>query len=226
MNREGNVAPAGRSNERGMALFSALIILAAVSLLAVGLTGDNATSLRIAGNRKVQQQTFELADGGANLGVQVLLDHLYPDLADPATDYPDPDATVALVPGELSLTHFHRDPNLLKDIQGYEGNDNADDPENGAADISFDLHPTPDAGLPYAEATQTVDIDRLRASYLSGSSIEFAAGYEGVGKGAAAGSVAVVYQIRSIASPSASASVAPEVDVVYRKVSQVIGGGK
>lgn len=216
----------GIRGERGMALFSALIILAAVSLVAVGLSSDTSSEMKIAGNRRVHQQAFQLADGGADLAIQVLLDHLYPDIADPENDYPPYDTSVSLLDGELTMNHFQRDVNLMKDIQGYDGNDNDLDPGNGSPDISFDLHPYPESGLPFADTHVVVDIDRLRVGYVHGSSIEYAAGYEGVGKGAAAGSVIVVFGVTSTATPSNSPSVSPEVVVVYRKVSQIIGGSK
>jgi hypothetical protein len=132
------------------------------------------------------------------------------------------------------MTHFQTDPNLLLDIKGYPGNDNDDDMdiENLATyppDISFELAAA--SGLPYSDATVYIDVDRLKAKYLVGSSIEFAAGYEGIGKGAGAGSVAVYYGIRSRAATKVAAGnpeprIHGQVGTVYRKVSQVVGGGE
>jgi len=222
------------AGQEGMVLLSTLMILSAVSLVAVGMSGDTTTALQVAGNRRISEQHFHLADGGADLGVHVVLDYLYPDAVDPDTDFPLYDDNISLIPGNLDMTHFQTDPNLLSDIKGYPGNDNDDDMdiENLALyppDISFDL--TAGSGLPYSDATVFVDVDRLKANYLHGSSIEFAAGYEGIGKGAGAGSVAVYYGIRSraattVADGDPQPRIHGQVGTVYRKVSQVVGGGE
>ena len=222
------------AGQEGMVLLSALLILSAVSLVAVGMSGDTTTALQVAGNRRLTQQAFHLADGGADLGAYVILDYLYPDAVDPDTDFPAYDDTLSLMDGKLQMSHFQTDPNLMSDIKGYPGNDNQDDPdiENLALyppDVSFDL--TAASGIPFEDSTVLVDVDRLKAKYLEGSSIEFAAGYEGIGKGAGAGSVAVYYGIQSRAAGTVALGdpqprIHGQVGTVYRKVSQVVGGGE
>ncbi len=233
MKKQDDSKRAASAGQEGMVLLSTLLILAAVSLVAVGMSGDTTTALQVAGNRRAAQQDFQLADGGADVGAYAVLDYLYPDAVDPDTDFPPYDDTISLLGGNLLMTHFQTDPNIMADIKGYPGNDNADDPDldNLAlhpADISFDL--TPAAGIPFEKSTVLVDVDRLKAKYLVGSSIEFAAGYEGIGKGAGAGSVAVYYGIRSraartVAAGDAQPRIHGQVGTVYRKVSQVVGGG-
>jgi len=222
------------ADQEGMVLLSTLLILSAVSLVAVGMSGDTTTALQVAGNRRLSQQAFHLADGGADLGAHVVLDYLYPDAVDPDSDFPLYDDTISLMAGKLEMTHFKTDPNLMSDIKGYPGNDNDDDPdiENLALyppDLSFEL--TAASGIPFEDSTVLVDVDRLKSKYLVGSSIEFAAGYEGIGKGAGAGSVAVYYGIRSRAASTVAMGdpqprIHGQVGTVYRKVSQVVGGGE
>ncbi len=222
------------AGQEGMVLLSTLLILSAVSLVAVGMSGDTTTALQVAGNRRLSQQAFHLADGGADLGAHVVLDYLYPDAVDPDTDFPLYGDSISLMDGKLQMTHFKTDPYLMSDIKGYPGNDNKDDPsiENLALyppDLSFDL--TAASGIPFEDSTVLVDVDRLKAKYLVGSSIEFAAGYEGIGKGAGAGSVAVYYGIRSRAASTVTLGdpqprIHGQVGTVYRKVSQVVGGGE
>ena len=216
----------------GMVLVSSLLILASISLIAFGLAGDSTTELRIAGNRRLHQQAFSLADGGAHVGVQVILDHLYEDAVDVGTDYPAESQEVPLIVDEahpernLYMRHFKMDPNILADIKGYPENDNALDPENNAPDVQFELASQPDASG--RDARIDIDLDRLQAKMQPGSSIEFAAGYEGVGKGAGTGSVAIFYAIRSMAAvePAPTGESAPtrasarsSVTTVYKKVS-------
>jgi len=210
----------------GMVLISTLLILASVSMIALGMSSDTSSDVRIAGNRKQFEQTFHVADGAADLGVQVLLDHLG-DTVEPEDDYPGTEP-ISLVDGQLYMSGFHRDANLLADIQGYEeGNDNAEDPDpdNGyPADLSFDL--TAPSGSTFTNSSMTVDIDHLGRKFLDGSSIEFAAGYEGVGKAASAGGVAVYLAVHARSGAQSASSITSEVSTVYRKVSQVIGGGE
>ena len=222
------------AGQEGMVLLSSLLILSAVALVAVGMSGDTTTALQVAGNRRLTQQAFHLADGGADLGTHVVLDYLYPDAVDPDTDFPLYDDVISLMDGKLKMTHFRTDPNLLADIKGYPGNDNQNDPdmENLALyppDVSFEL--TAASGIPFEDATVLVDVDRLKSRYMEGSSIEFAAGYEGIGKGSGAGSVAVYYGIQSRAAGTVALSdpqprIHGQVGTVYRKVSQVVGGGE
>ena len=117
------------AGQEGMVLLSTLLILSAVALVAVGMSGDTSTSLQVAGNRRLNQQAFHLADGGADLGAHVVLDYLYPDAVDPDSDFPLYDDTISLMDGKLQMTHFKTDPYLMSDIKGYPGNDNKDDPD-------------------------------------------------------------------------------------------------
>lgn len=206
------------ASHEGMVLISSLLILASVSLLAFGLAGDSTTELRIAGNKRLRQQAFDLADGGTNVGVQALLDYLN-EAVDPDQDYPDPQAEVELVEGTLYLRNFQLDPTMRDDIMGYNG------PTPGT--ISFEISSNP-GGTDPSDSNVTIEIQRLSAKLLAGSSIEFAAGYEGVGKGAGTGSIGVYYSIDSratnpVQSPTPARS---EVATVFRKVSNVIAGAQ
>lgn len=206
----------------GMVLISTLLILASVSLIALGMSSDTTSDVRIAGNRKQIEQAFHLADGAADMGVQVILDHM-DDAVDPEEDYPDT-STFTLLEGKLYLGNFRMDADVYADIQGYTENDNEADPENGSPDVAFTL--TAPAGTTFSAIDVSIDIDRLGADYVAGSSIEFAAGYEGVGKGAGAGSVAVYLAVHSRTNPQANPALTSEVSTVYRKVSHVIEGGQ
>ena len=203
----------------GMVLFSSLLILASVSLLAFGLASDATTELRIAGNRRLNEQAFNISDGGANVGVQVVLDHLY-EAVDPAVDYPG-EEEIPLITDGLFMSHFRMDANLLADMKGYPGNDNAQDPESAPADVYFEL--SSQAGASKPDSSVVVDIDRIGAKLMAGTSVEFAAGYEGVGKGAGAGSVGIFYAVDSIATRESARS---DVTTVYRKVSNVLSGAE
>ena len=60
MNNENRSYERLLGNNSGMALISTLLILGAVSLIAVGMSGDTSTVLKIAGNRKQLKQEPKL----------------------------------------------------------------------------------------------------------------------------------------------------------------------
>jgi hypothetical protein len=55
--------------------------------------------------------------------------------------------------------------------------------------------PTPNAVLTISNYTVNMDIDRLYARPKPGSSLQFAAGYQGIGGGAAGGGIEILYRI-------------------------------
>lgn len=172
-----------RPGQDGMILVSALFIVAAASLIAVGLASDTTTDFRIAGNRRVHQQNFYLADGGLNLGVQVARDFILnrdEGLVEPAEDYPS-SGTIALNDdGTLYMRDFTMDADhVIDDLDGTLGEDNAldgTDPDNTAAppDIRFDLVSSSSSSEP--ETTITMDLDLLARD--AWGDIKFATGYD------------------------------------------------
>ena len=119
-----------------------------------------------------------LAFGGAEAGV---------DLAIPVIE-----GTIesgALVPpapiGIITVLDTGAAPNLLGEITA--SSDNNSDTASGTPDITAVLN----------GVDVQIDIDRLYSYQLPGGAIEFAAGYEGVGAGAAGGGTGVLYRIDS-----------------------------
>ncbi len=229
-NRRQDPLPRALLRQDGMVLLSTLLILASVSLMAIGMSSDTASDVKIAGNRKLIEQTFHLADGAADVGVQILLDY-FNDAVDPESDYPGPGAVFPLAGGAFYLKDLRLHETLHADIKGYPENDNEEDSVNHNPDIAFTLEGPSGSSL-FTTLDVAIDIDRLGASYLPGSSIEFAGGYEGVGKGASAGSVAVYYAVHTQASPPPRQTpagggpppLASQITTVYRKVSHIVDG--
>jgi len=178
-------APLGRTlaREHGMVLLSALLLLAATSLIAVGLASDTATDFQVAGNRRIQHQAFFLADGGVNLGVQITRDFVLnrdEGIVDPETDYPGSGTLSLSSDNSLYMKNFQMDAaHVLDDLSGYSLNDNlldGTDPEQvtNPADVRFDLVTTPGAANPMA--TITLDLDLLARDPWG--DIKFATGYD------------------------------------------------
>jgi len=132
----------------GMALISALYVLAAVALLAAGMASDTMTDFKIAGNRRIHQQVFYLADGGLNIGVQIVRDIVWNQddgIVNPEMDYPHDESVALNADRTLYMENFSMDVNhIIEDLYGFEGNDNetdGTDPESidPRPDIMFDL---------------------------------------------------------------------------------------
>src|SRR5256712_6318123 len=62
---------------------------------------------------------------------------------------------------------------------------------------------TRNAVLPISNNAVNIDIDRLYAKPKSGSSLQFAAGYQGTGGGAAGGGIEILYRIDCYANSTA-----------------------
>src|SRR2546422_3659807 len=102
---------------------------------------------------------------------------------------------------------------LQAEIMGQsEDNTDSADPTVGS---------TRNAVLTISNYTVNIDIDRLYAKPKSGSSLQFAAGYQGTGGGAAGGGIEILYRIDCYANSTAGgiAQAAGHVAGVYACVS-------
>ena len=173
----------GRNPQSGMILVSALLLLAATSLIAVGLAADTTTDFQVAGNRRVQQQTFYMADGAVNLGVQVTRDFVLnwdEGLVDPQEDYPGAGVLSLSDDGTLYMKNFSMNAaHVIDDINGYTANDNdldGTDPNElgNPADVRFDL--IRDSSEGSADTAITMDLDLLAKDPWG--DVKFATGYD------------------------------------------------
>jgi len=185
------------SNERGVVLIFALVIMLVATIIGSSATMTSQVDLKISGNTKVIRTSFYVAEGGIQLAPKVIgriiTDRALPALAD------------------TPLLTYDTD-NLLDKIMGYIEDD---DPGTDTTDIVMNQGTQGDLAL---------DLSRTRTEYLSGGGVEFAAGTEGVGVGGAT-NTAVHYNLVStgIVGTAPRTSVA-QVASQYRKVVGVAGG--
>ncbi len=107
---------------------------------------------------------------------------------------------------------------LYKDIAGYANIVNDATLPNELSVVAFDPDQpdtNPDVSFNVDTGPATVDIDKMMVSWMFGSSIQFASGYEGVGKGGGSGFYS--YQ-RVNATGSGLAGSEAEVGKIYRYV--------
>lgn len=185
------------SNERGVVLIFALVLMLVATIIGSSATMTSQLDLKISGNTKVIRTSFYVADGGIQMAPKVI-SRIITDRALPAlSDTP-------------LLTYD--DANLLEKIMGYI---EEDDPDTDISDISM------------TQGTQgsiAVDLSRLGTQYLSGGGVEFAAGTEGVGVGGSA-SAAIIYSLASRGTVGTSPrTTVSDISAHYRKVAGVAGG--
>jgi hypothetical protein len=184
-----------QNNEQGSVLVVALVILVLLTIIGISATTTTNIETQIAGNDKFQKIAFYIADGGIPATAKVITAVM------DAGDEPDD-----LGP---AVTYLGEDGSLLDKVMGYNEITDTDEP-----DVNFQI------GSVNNEAN--VDIHRTRTEILAGGGVEFAAGSEGVGAGAAGGGVAIFYNIGSEGSgPSNSRS---NIIADYRKVVGIVGG--
>ncbi|HDM89956.1 MAG: hypothetical protein DRQ06_00730 [Candidatus Hydrothermota bacterium] len=149
-------------NDRGIALITVLILLAAAMLVGIYAIYMTTKGLEITGGVRRYSNALEAAQAGVDLGVAEI-EKSFVEGGDPSDQ-------------ETDLGSYH----------------------------------------------VKVEIKRLFAAHVTGGAVEFAAGYEGLGKGSAGGGTAVYYRIISTARGPRSSRV--QIEALYRKSINIHGG--
>ena len=185
------------SNERGVVLVFALVLMLVVTIIGSSATMTSQVDLKISGNTKMIRTSFYIADGGIMLSPKVI-SRIITDRALPAAS-------------DTPLLTYDT-ANLLEKIMGYIEDD---DPDTDTTDISMDKGTL---------GNIAIDVSRVETHYLSGGGVEFAAGTEGVGVGGSA-SAAIIYNLASRGTVGISPrTTESDISASYRKVVGVAGG--
>ncbi len=162
-----------------MALISALLLIMIVSLMAVGISSDTSMDVRIAGYQKFKAVSFGYAESGSSAATEILEENIF-DAGWPggimSFSYP-------LLSGRYNGTVTIDDGDFYM-----KANPSNNRVVNMTGDIKADII-----------------IQRLLSMLATGGAIQMSAGYEGVGKGAGAGGVHVIYDIETLGRGSDSA---------------------
>ena len=162
------------NNERGAVLITTLLLIVIITLIGLIAINTATVDIQISGQTKRSSMAFGGAEAGVDLAIPVIEGTL---------------ASGALVPpaptGIITALDTGAAPNLLGEITA--SSDYNTDTASGSPDITAELN----------GVDVQIDIDRLYSYQLPGGAIEFAAGYEGVGAGAAGGGTGVIYRIDS-----------------------------
>lgn len=171
-----NLQSAICNSQDGMVLIVSLLLLLVATVMGITALSTSTTNVMIAGNQRLKELNFAGADSGIYVSDPIIDDTAYYNTV--ATKYAD------LIPNSTDF---------LNEINGTLTNDCpalSQTCTTPAPDIQFDLD---------ADTTVYVDVDYLYAAFSAGSAIEFASGYEGLGKSAAGGGVNVYYGLISVA---------------------------
>jgi hypothetical protein len=161
------------SNEDGSTLLISLMILSLALALGIFSLTTTDIELRLAGNERLNKKTFYAADGGTEVGQEIL----ELNIACPSGFSSD---------GILIGNAFVVD----KDFWLQE--------TAPASPYPSDDESVRDIRIPNSDAVPHTNITVFGNSELSsGGALQMAAGYEGLGKAAAAGGVTLVYDIYS-----------------------------
>ncbi len=162
------------NNADGWVTFAALLILGILTIIGTSSITTSNIEVKIATNDKVHKMAFYAADGGSELGTELL------------------ELNIACASGFANDNLVINNITVVDKDFWMQGNidkptDISDYSSNTDRDVQIDADSGPHTNLSiYGETAFGV-----------GGAIEMAAGYEGKGKGAAGGGVSLLYEIYS-----------------------------
>ena len=159
-----------RNNERGSTLVLAVLILLLLTIIGIAATNTSTLELIISGNDKAQKMAFNQADGGTEIGIELVEQNI---------SLAGFDSTDLEKLGEVNATN----PNLYLNTAS-----------NSPSDVNRDAYFPKDYTGNEPHTNLTIGGN---TGLSTGGAIQMAAGYEGKGKSAAGGGSWVVYDIWS-----------------------------
>jgi len=177
-------------NENGSALIFSLLILAVLTIIGVSSITTSTIEIKIASNDKVYKQSFYEADGGTEVGRELLEQNIAC-----ATGFPNDDFYIGTATPYLKVNKKDFYLNTDEPSGDYPSSDIVSDPETHW-DFYYPDTDKNDGGenfnLPHTKVKAFGNTE-----LSTGSAIQMIAGYEGKGKGAAGGGATIVYDLYS-----------------------------
>ena len=170
------------NNEKGAILITMLLLMVIVTLIGVIAINTATVDIQITGNTKRESIAMGAAEAGIDLSIPIIEnsvsagEFVTPTIA-------DNNATSFTISGNTISPDFGSNTEIFED-------QSAATLEGFVANISIASFGSDSAGI-------NIDIDRMYSYMIPGGSIDFAAGYEGIGAGAAGGGVGILYKINS-----------------------------
>jgi hypothetical protein len=173
-------------NQHGSVINVALLILILIFLIGIGLSKMSTTDIRIANNIKQEMTTFYEADASLESAAELIEQNLAC-----ITGFRDKDGDGEVTIGgtfvvtNIDFAHNSRDLAFIPSVD--------------ASDADFYFPPGDYSAATGEPTSPHSNIAMGGASRFSkGSAIQMAAGYEGLGKGAAAGGGSIIYDVYAL----------------------------
>jgi len=176
------------NSERGFVLIASLLLLLVATVVGITALQTSTTNVMIAGNQRLSEINFSAADSGVSVSVPIIDNTAY-------------SSAVSNIYASLVIN-----PNFVNEISG------ALPDITVSPDLQFSV------GSGASAVTVSVDIEYLYSGSSAGGAMEFASGYEGLGKGAGTGGTEIYYSINS--SPAGAVGSQAQVDAVYRYLTK------
>lgn len=162
-------------NENGMLLVIVLIILALLTLIGIAITTTASLEMQIASNDRLHKDAFYRADGGGDIGFEMLEQNIgcaggFTSSTISSTDPPDPSQSVQIVNNNFWQNLTSTTPT--------------------AANRDFYFPSSNPNSVPRTDFTVGGN-----TSFSTGNAIQMVSGYEGKGKAAAAGGGIIIYDM-------------------------------
>jgi len=196
----------------GVAMLTVLMLTIILTVIGLAAITTTTMEMKMSGSERMRESAATAAESCVSGGVQIIQQTLA-NSAIPATLLGGGTNPVITLP---LGTGVGQNP-LQAEIMGQsdQNNDNADPSVGVAAPNAVFTIPHPSSPF-----TVNMDIDRLYIRPKAGGSIQFAAGYEGIGGGAAAGGLEILYRIDCYARTGAGmGTVTAHVSGVYACVT-------
>jgi Tfp pilus assembly protein PilX len=183
-------------SEKGMVLIVSLLLLLVATVVGITALSTSTTKVMIAGNQRLSEINFSYADSGVSVSSPILTDTAFNGAV--GASY-----TGLVIAGS----------NFLNEVTGALPRD----PDCAVLSTTCGIA-APDIRYTIGATTVSVDVDYLYTTYTTGSAIEFASGYEGLGKGAGSGGSQTNYSINSYGVDSAASGSVTGIGALYRYV--------
>jgi PilX N-terminal len=165
--------------EDGIAMLTMLMLTVILTVIGIAAITTTTMDLKLAGGERLREVSINTAEACLSTSVQIIQQTLA-NSAVPASILGLPNPIIWPAPLQSEIMG----------VPGFEQN-----PDTADWQAAPPLVVAPNAQLTIGGFTVNIDIDRLFARPKPGSSLAFAAGYEGTGAGAAGGGVEVLYRI-------------------------------
>jgi len=173
-----------KTNEQGFVLVTALVFLVILTLLGVNMINTSVTEVQIAANDKIHKQTFTLADGGTEIGSNLLEENI----ACP-NGFPGP------APLQIGSVEVTADLLSGADLNFWI---NEIDPATLTPPVAYPSDTMRHLRIPNNDALPHTNLHFFGNTSLStGNAVQMIAGYEGTGFSSASGGGQLVTNIDS-----------------------------